>query len=137
MGRLSARARRTDRGAAAVEFALVLPILAALVFGIINFGYVLTVRQAVSQAADEGARAAAVAQTDPSAKGMEAIESALDEQNLDCTSGGCSVSTSACPNDSSDDCAVAVVTVNAAPLIPGFGFGLPDTLSYTASAKVN
>lgn len=137
MGRLSARARRTDRGAAAVEFALVLPILAALVFGIINFGYVLTIRQAASQAADEGARAAAVAQSDPSTKGMDAIQSALGEQNLACTSGGCSVKTSPCTNDSTATCAVAVVSVNAAPLIPGFGFGLPNTLTYSASAKVN
>lgn len=53
-------ASREERGAAAVEFALILPILVVLVFGIIAFGYMLSFRQALSQAAAEGGRAAAV-----------------------------------------------------------------------------
>ena len=54
------RTGREDRGAAAIEFALILPILVVLVFGIIAFGYMLSFRQAMSQAAAEGGRAAAV-----------------------------------------------------------------------------
>jgi Flp pilus assembly protein TadG len=57
--RASGRPSR-DRGAAMVEFALILPIFVALVFGIISYGYMLSYRQAVSQAASEGARAAAI-----------------------------------------------------------------------------
>lgn len=52
--------RRRDRGAAAVEFALVVPMLLLLVFGIIDFGRMLNVKITLTQAAREGARAAAV-----------------------------------------------------------------------------
>jgi Flp pilus assembly protein TadG len=51
---------RAEGGAAAVEFALVAPLLLLLVFGVISYGYMLSFRQALSQGAAEGARAAAV-----------------------------------------------------------------------------
>jgi Flp pilus assembly protein TadG len=51
---------RDDRGAAAVEFALVLPILILLLFGIIEFARVWNVRQTLTDAAREGARVAVV-----------------------------------------------------------------------------
>jgi Flp pilus assembly protein TadG len=46
-----------DRGAAAVEFALVVPVLLLIVFGIIDFGRLLNAQLQVSEAAREGARA--------------------------------------------------------------------------------
>lgn len=49
-----------DRGAAAVEFALVSVLLLLLLFGIIGFGLALYRQQAASHAAREGARLAAV-----------------------------------------------------------------------------
>jgi Flp pilus assembly protein TadG len=52
------RTRSTRRGVAAVEFALVAPIFVALVFGIIEFGRMLTVQEILVNAAREGARAA-------------------------------------------------------------------------------
>lgn len=51
---------RGQRGAAAVEFALVVPILLAIVFGIINFGFLMTQKAALSNAARAGARYATV-----------------------------------------------------------------------------
>jgi Flp pilus assembly protein TadG len=45
-----------DRGAAVVEFALLLPLLLLLVFGIIDFGRALNAQIALTQAAREGAR---------------------------------------------------------------------------------
>ncbi|MGN6575622.1 MAG: TadE/TadG family type IV pilus assembly protein [Nocardioides sp.] len=51
------RTRRCpERGAVAVEFALVLPILVMLLFGIIEFGFVLAQKAALSSAVREGAR---------------------------------------------------------------------------------
>jgi Flp pilus assembly protein TadG len=48
--------RRDERGAALVEFALVLPILVFLLFGIIEFGRLLNTQVMITSAAREGAR---------------------------------------------------------------------------------
>lgn len=53
--------RRRDprrRGAAVVEFAVVLPLLLTVLFGIIEYGWVFMVRQTLQTAAREGARLA-------------------------------------------------------------------------------
>src|SRR5215469_8933308 len=47
---------RGDRGAAAVEFALLLPVLLFILFGIIDFGRALNAQITITQAAREGAR---------------------------------------------------------------------------------
>jgi Flp pilus assembly protein TadG len=53
--------KRSERGAAAVEFALVLPLLMLLLLGGIDWGYYFFVDQIVTNAAREGARTGAVA----------------------------------------------------------------------------
>ncbi|WP_026556464.1 TadE/TadG family type IV pilus assembly protein [Arthrobacter sp. 35W] len=50
----------SERGAAAVEFALLLPVLLLLVIGIMEFGRAYNIQISASQAAREGARYAAV-----------------------------------------------------------------------------
>ena len=52
--------RRDSRGSAAVEFALVLPVVLLLVLGIVDFGRMLNAQITVSAAAREGARWAAL-----------------------------------------------------------------------------
>ncbi|WP_353083122.1 TadE/TadG family type IV pilus assembly protein [Tessaracoccus lapidicaptus] len=52
--------RKTERAAAAVEFALVAPVLIALLLGTIEFGFLIFLSSAASGAAREGARAAAI-----------------------------------------------------------------------------
>lgn len=49
-----------EQGAEAVEFALVLPVFVLLVFGIVDFGYVLNRDTMVNNASREGAREGAV-----------------------------------------------------------------------------
>ena len=56
----SCRPGARDRGASAVEFALVLPLLLLIVFGIIDFGRALNAQITLTQAAREGARLDAV-----------------------------------------------------------------------------
>jgi len=51
-----------DRGATAVEFALLLPLLLLIVMGIIDFGRMLNAQQTLTQAAREGARLVALGQ---------------------------------------------------------------------------
>lgn len=50
----------TDRGAVAAEFALILPIIALLLFGMIEMGLAYQRQEAVSAAAREGARIASL-----------------------------------------------------------------------------
>jgi Flp pilus assembly protein TadG len=51
-----------DRGAAAVEFALLLPVVLLMVFGVIDFGRALNAQITLTQAAREGARLDALGQ---------------------------------------------------------------------------
>ena len=56
----STRKKKTRWAAVAVEMAVVTPLLLTLLFGMIEYGWVFTVRQALVTAAREGARTAAL-----------------------------------------------------------------------------
>jgi len=73
---LSVHRHDNDRGAAAVEFALVVPILITLIVGMIEFGLVYNAYIGVTHAAREGARMAAVGAYD--AATVKARASQLD-----------------------------------------------------------
>lgn len=53
-------AKQRRRGGAIVEFAVILPLLLTILFGIIEFGYVFMVRQSLQHAAREGCRLASL-----------------------------------------------------------------------------
>jgi hypothetical protein len=52
----SSKAGRRERGAAIVEFAVVLPLLLTILFGIIEYGWVFFIRQTLQNSAREGCR---------------------------------------------------------------------------------
>jgi Flp pilus assembly protein TadG len=54
---------KSQSGAAAVEFAIILPVLILLVFGTIEFGLLLYNQQVITNASREGARAGIVSQS--------------------------------------------------------------------------
>jgi hypothetical protein len=72
------RTGNRERGSAAVEFALVLPVLILLIFGIIDFGRMLSAKIILTDAAREGARAAALVSEDEGREKVESITSTLD-----------------------------------------------------------
>jgi Flp pilus assembly protein TadG len=54
-----------ERGAVAAEFALLLPVLLTILFGIIEFGMIMYGREVVTNASREGARAGIIQRTPP------------------------------------------------------------------------
>ncbi len=80
---MSARARTGERGAAVVDFVLVLLVLLPLVLGILQLALVLHVRNTLASAASEGARHAAVAGSSApagAAKAQELVDGALSPE---------------------------------------------------------
>lgn len=73
---MRSRRLRDDRGAAAVELALVLPILVVLLFGMVEFSLAYNTLTSLNHAAREGVRELAV--TRDGAKALTAAAGALD-----------------------------------------------------------
>ncbi|QZY28122.1 TadE family protein [Nocardioides coralli] len=69
-----ARRRRGTRGAAAVELALVIPILFLIVGGVVDLGLAIALRAQMEEAAQEGAAIAARNPTQPSLARQRAKE---------------------------------------------------------------
>ena len=92
-----------ERGAAAVEFALVLPLLLLLLGGIIDFGFALNTQISLTHAAREGVRVEALGTGD-------AVEVALAAFTAPAATDEDAVIDRACP---SDDGARVVVTANS------------------------
>lgn len=111
-----------ERGAAVVEFALVVPILLLLVMGIAEFGRVYYIQTTLSQAAREGAREMALKNNAASAKST--ARSSADPLVL--TNGQISVSPSTCIASGTTPAALATVTITypVAFLTSLFGSGV-------------
>ncbi len=159
------RRLRGDDGAALVEFTLVGGLLMLLVFGIINFGLILSFKQDVTRAAAEGARAGAVAipsstsgANDPRRLAAQtATEEAVDGFGRTCGVDGmtCTVSIHDCSDPVPDtngyhsgtgntqpDCVTVelVYDYQANPLIvpvPIISAVLPDEIRAQSVARLN
>jgi len=72
--------RRDERGAALVEFAIVIPLLLLLTFGIVEFGMAFNAASSVSEATRAGGRTGAILSSDPQMeyKAASATATALD-----------------------------------------------------------
>lgn len=159
VGRGWAARRRGESGAAAVEFALVVPFLCFLLFAIISYGYMLSFRQAISQAAAEGSRAAAVApsaltDTEVKARAVVAINDALGSYDVTCTvagklmkgtaeAGSCTISLPQSCTTSTVGAQCVKVTLDYTyeddSLLPspGLGIVLPEHLTYSTETQVS
>lgn len=70
--------RRKERGAVAVEMAILLPLLLLILLGIIEYGRVLNVQVSLTHAAREGARHAAIHFDDDDFEDADVDDVALD-----------------------------------------------------------
>jgi Flp pilus assembly protein TadG len=118
-----------DRGATAVEFALLLPMLLLVVFGIIDFGRALNAQITLTQAAREGARLAALGEvnviprTQAAATGLSPVVVAVTACPI-----GAGATADAVVNVSYSFSFITPVGAIAG-LFGGSGFGSPITLS--------
>lgn len=135
------RRRHDQRGAAVVEFAIASTVLLVLLFGIISYGYALSFKQDLTQAAAEGARQAAVGGDYATAVGKS-----LGAYNKNCSSQGftCTYSKLAADTHCSADnvCMRVQVTYDyknypLIPKFPGLGLLLPDTITATSITQIS
>ena len=83
-GRAASRTRartRSDEGASAVEFALVLPILLVLVFGVIDYGWWFGETLGLRSGVREAARLGAVNEIAPGANSADAVKAVMLERS--------------------------------------------------------
>ncbi len=106
---------KREKGAVAVEFALILPVLLLLLFGIIQFGILFNYYISITHAAREGVRWAA----------LEHVESEVKQKTID-------AAPSLNPALAESDIAVS----NPAPTIEDQGDPVTVTVSYSVPIDV-
>jgi Flp pilus assembly protein TadG len=119
----------SDRGAAAVEFALLLPLLVLIVFGVIDFGRAINAQITLTQAAREGARALALGQSTYQSR---ALSAALGLSGVTVTDQPDSLGVTGCPAGAAQtgDDAVVHVSYTFSFVTPiGYIFGPTKTLT--------
>ena len=116
--------RRDERGAALVEFAIMLPILIVLLFGVIDYGRLLYTRITLHEAVQEGSIYAATHPYDPDGTRLRIIDNvdnpalSLDDITVDCIGSTIHIS----------------VAHNMSLIAPIIG---PDTITITANVTTD
>lgn len=126
--------KNDERGAAAVEFALVLPIVLLLLFGIVEFGRGYNAKITLTHAAREGARAAAIGDDDVLATVQNAAEPLL-------SISGDEVTVTDADGNTISTCTSGPVTVTVSEtydiILPIPGLGSSITLSSKGTMRCN
>jgi Flp pilus assembly protein TadG len=126
---LSRAQRGGERGAALVEFAIVLPVFLMLVLGAIDWGWFFLVQDAVSNAAREGARAAIVG---GSGVGATRAKTVLNSMLPAAEAGRCSTDQSVVTSGWRVDATCPVGSLSGVTRIPPFSWVIPTS----ATARV-
>ena len=117
---------RDERGASAVEFAMIVPLLVVLVLGIAEFGHAFQVQGTLSAAAREGVRTMAL-QNDPVAA-RNAVRGAATTLDPGITDAQITISPASCPVSASGSTQVELTIDYSMPFLTGFfGSGLDLT----------
>jgi Flp pilus assembly protein TadG len=123
------RAPAPDRGAAAVEFALVVPLLLVVMLGILEFSRAYAVKAALSQGAREGARAMVLGATPAEARATARAAA----PSLVLPDGAITVSPGTCLGAAASATAT-VTTTERFPFLTGL-FGSSLTLTGTSTMR--
>jgi hypothetical protein len=138
---------RDQRGAALVELSFAIVLLLVVVFGIITFGLILSFKQGMTQAASDGARAAAVAPVGDAqavaavatARSVEAFDQKCNVAGLICTFGP---PRPCAPSAAARKCMEVELIYDyknfpLIPRLPLLAALLPDKLTSTSDVEVN
>jgi Flp pilus assembly protein TadG len=124
---------KREDGAAAVEFALLLPLLMMILFGIIEFGFVLYDQEVITNASREGARFGIVIGDPRPATGQiqNVVDTYLTNAGLD--SGNATVSVAGAQGASGTDLTVSVAYPYNFLVLPNFAASLGSILNLGAT----
>ena len=125
---------RDERGATAVEFAFIVPLLLILVLGIVEFGHAFQVQGTLSAAAREGVRLMAL-QNDPAAA-RAAVRNAASSLNPGITDAQIAISPASCPELNGANTSVRLTISYPMPYLTGF-FGSTVDLTGTGVMRCN
>ncbi|RKF48408.1 TadE/TadG family type IV pilus assembly protein [Paraburkholderia fungorum] len=137
-----------QRGATAVEFALVFPLFFSIFYVIVTFSMIFVAQQSLTLATAEGARAALnyqSASTVPGALGLRATAACNTATHMVAQmiqTATCQTAQATCSYDATMTCIAVTLTYNYAaspliPTLPGLGLLLPQNLSGTATVQLN
>lgn len=133
-------AQVSERGAAAVEFALVVPVLIVMIFGMVDMGMAINAQAIVSNAAREGARAASfnganvTATTTVVTSATKYLIGTAPTTTITCQAIG-TATTIACSSASPGDSVVVQVNYTYKWLTPGV-LGLPGQSPIAATSQM-
>jgi Flp pilus assembly protein TadG len=126
---------RDQRGATAVEFALIVPLLIVLVLGIAEFGRAFQVQGTLSAAAREGVRVMALQNDQAAAK--TAVRNAASSLNPTITDAEITVDPpTGCPTVNAGSTSVRLTISYPMPYLTGF-FGSSLNLTGTGVMRCN
>jgi Flp pilus assembly protein TadG len=143
------RHRSQQRGATAVEFALVFPLFFTVLYAIVTYSLIFVAQQNLTLASEEGARAALnyqKATTVAAAVGLRAAAACTTATNMIAgliRSVTCTSTPTTCSFDATMQCIAVTLTYNYAAnplvptLLPPFSLVLPNTLTSTATVQLN
>jgi len=122
------KSKKSEQGAAAVEFALVVPMLMAIVFAIIVFGQVFTMQIALTQAGRAAARSMAISAETNAATAHSAAENLANANTMGGSTFHYSYSPQLCAPKSA-------VTVTVTTTVTGLGLLPPFNLTGVGSMQ--
>ncbi|WP_027796528.1 TadE/TadG family type IV pilus assembly protein [Paraburkholderia acidipaludis] len=144
--------RTTQRGTAAVEFAIVFPVFFLVLYAIITYSMVFLTQQSLTAAAEEGARAALVWQSATSdelalnARATQACTRAATVVSWLPVAAHCtpaiSSAPSGCTNNPAMDCIQVTLTYAyetnpLVPILPLLSIAIPQSLTGQATVQID
>jgi Flp pilus assembly protein TadG len=143
------RRAKGEEGVVLVEFALVFALFVFILYSLIAFGTAIGLKQSVTHAAAEGARAAVGIIDDPTtakdervAASEKAVKDSLDWLGSKYDPNDVAADVIPCPSAVTSNCMRVKITYPykdkpIVPPAPGLGVVLPDTMTSTAVVKVD